>query len=88
MNNARIDLRIEQLILDGIDLPRRHRPLLQTSVETELGRLLATNGLALCLQSGRTVPRLCTGTIRLTADHDPTTLGRQIAQAVYGGFGR
>ncbi len=83
-----INLKIEQLILDGIDLPRHQRPLLQASVEAELGRLLTSGGLASGLQNGEVVPRLSTNTIHLTGNSDPTTLGQQIAQAVYGGLGQ
>jgi hypothetical protein len=88
MNNASIDLRIERLVLDGIDLPHRQYPLLQASVEAELGRLLATNGLAPRLRTGGTLPHVDAGTIDMPHNHDPTTLGRQIARALYRGFGR
>ncbi len=83
-----INLNIEQLILDGIDLPHHQRPFLQASVEAELGRLLTTGGLAADLQSGGAVPRLSAEAIQLTGDSNPTTLGQQIARSVYGGLGR
>jgi hypothetical protein len=82
-----IYLEIEQLILDGIDLPHHQRPFLQATVETELAHLLAGGGLAPGLQTGRTIPQLSAEAIELTKNPDPTALGQQIARAVYGGIG-
>ncbi len=83
-----INLNIEQLILDGIDLPRHQRPQLQAAIETELGRLLAADGLTPRLQAGGAVPHVPAGAIQLTGENNPTHLGHQIAQAVYGGLNR
>jgi len=82
-----VDLRIEQLVLDGIDLPAHGAPLVQAAVEAELARLLAADGLGTAWRAGGAVPRLSGGTIELSADGDPSHLGQQIAQAVYGGLG-
>ncbi len=83
-----INLNIEQLILDGIDLPHQQRPLLHTAVETELARLLVADGLASSWQAGGAVAHLPAEAIQLTDDSNPTALGQQIAQAVYGGLNR
>lgn len=83
-----VNLHLERLILDGLDLPQRQRPQLQAAVEAELARLLAANGLPPAWRSGGAVPSVPGGTIQLTANRHPTHLGRQIAQAVYGGFGK
>jgi hypothetical protein len=83
-----VNLHIERLILDGISIPHRQRPHLQAAVEMELTRLLAADGLAPNLLVGGAVPRVPAGAIQLTGESDPTYLGQQIAQAVYGGIGR
>jgi hypothetical protein len=82
-----INLTINQLILDGLDLPHHQRPDLQAAVETELSRLLAERGLGTYLQAGGAVPSLSAPAIQVTGN-DPATLGQQIAQAVYGGLSR
>jgi hypothetical protein len=79
---------IERLVLDGIDVPHRQRPLLQATVETELARLLAAGGVAPGLREGGALPRVQGGAIQLAEGRDPTHLGKQIARAVYGGIGK
>ena len=81
-----INLHIERLVLDGVNIAPGQRHLLQTSVETELTRLLTDGGLAPGLAQGTALPRLSTSGI-LLAGNNPTQLGRQIAQSVYGGIG-
>jgi hypothetical protein len=82
-----ISFHIERLVLDGIDISQRERPLLQMAVESELARLLVEGGLSRSLSSGGAYPTLATAPIQLTDQH-PAHLGQQIAQAVYGGIGR
>ena len=81
-----IHLHIERLVLNGVDIAPGQRHLLQASVTTELTRLLTDGGLAPGLDQGIALPRLSTGGIQLTGDN-PTQLGQQIAQSVYGGIG-
>jgi hypothetical protein len=80
-----INLTIERLIIEGIPLDRRQQRQLQTAVERELARLLAEGGVS--WQAGIALPHVPAGTIELTANHRPTHLGRQIAQAIYSGIG-
>jgi len=82
-----INLHIERLILDGLPITRGQSPLVQAEVETELARLLTERGLASSLQSGGAMPSLRAGSIQVETESNPTQLGRQIAQAVYGGIG-
>jgi len=82
-----INIHIERLILDGLPITHSQRPLVQASVEAELARLLATDGLASSLQAGGALPNIPGGSIQLTSDGNPHKLGQQIAQAVYGGIG-
>lgn len=81
-----INLHIERLILDGVNIAPGQRHLLQARVETELTRLLTDGGLAPSLAQGSAFPRLSTNGIRITGNN-PTQIGRQIAQSVYGGIG-
>ncbi len=82
-----INVHIERLILDGVPVAHRERPMLQAAVEAELARLLISEGLAPNLQAGSALPYVPGGSIQLASDGNPKTLGQQIAQAVYGGIG-
>jgi len=83
----KINIHIERLVLDGVEIARRDRPLLQSAVEAELARLITTGGLAPDLMSGGAMPRVTAGDLQMTGDNDPARLGHQIAQSVYGGIG-
>ena len=82
-----ISLHIERLVLDGVNIAPEQRHLLQASVETELTRLLTDRGLSSSLAQGIALPRLSTSGMQLTSNN-PTRIGQQIAQSVYGGIGR
>lgn len=88
MNNMDVNLHIERLVLDGITLSARERAVLGTAVSEELTRLITEGGLPAGLPVSGIVPSIPAGTIQLGNDHNPTWLGQQIAQAVYGGNGR
>jgi hypothetical protein len=81
----KIQVRIERLVLEGLDVPRAQQPLLQAAVEAELGRLLAQGGLAPGLASGTAVPSVRAEGI--TAARQPAEMGARIARSVYGGIG-
>ena len=83
-----ITVHIERLIIDGISLAHSQRPCLQATVEAELARLLATNGLASNLQTHGSWPSLIAAPIELQSTNEPDCLGKQIAQAVYREIGR
>lgn len=83
-----VNLHIDRLILEGIPLSLRQRALLGTAVTDELTRLIAEGGLPAGLPAGGAVPSIPAGAIQLGSDNNPALLGRQIAQAVYGGSGR
>ena len=83
-----INLRIERLILDGISAESHQRPMLKATLETELGRLLAQNGIASDLQSGGTINTIRTDSKNIKEKNEPSHLGRQIARSVYGGINR
>jgi hypothetical protein len=77
---------VDRLVLDGIEVAARERPLLQTAVETELARLIGESGLS--VSTGGAVPVIPGDALQLRDNQDPTALGQQIAQAVYGGMRR
>jgi hypothetical protein len=83
----KIQVDIERLVLDGIDIPARQRPLLQAAVETELTRLLFTGGLNQALLSGESIPGLRVNALQWSANSSPIHLGQQIARSVYSGIG-
>ena len=80
-----LHIHIERLILDGIDVPPGQRPLLQTTVETELTQLIMTSGLSAKLQSGGAYQEVQGRPIHLE-NTQALTLGQQIAGAVHGGI--
>lgn len=82
-----INLRIERLVLEGVDVPHSQRPLLQEAVETELARLLAEGGLGPELALGGAVPSVQAEPIRIN-EGSLGEMGRQIARSVYGGMKR
>jgi hypothetical protein len=82
-----IKVSIERLLLDGVPVSSAQGPLLGAAVETELARLLAAGGLEMSLRSGGALASVPGGVVQLAAN-EPAQLGRQIAQAIYGGIGR
>jgi hypothetical protein len=81
-----IELHIERLILDGFSLTRRQGGLVQQAAEAELTRLLADAGLSPTLKAGAALAYVPAGAIQLSSGNNPTDLGQQIAQSVYGGI--
>lgn len=77
-----VSFRIEQLILEAIDLAPGQRARLQAAVETELSSLLAASRLPSHLQNGGTFPKVSI-TIDLAGSPNPAQMGRSIAQSVY-----
>jgi hypothetical protein len=46
-----VDVRIERLVLEGIEVPYHQRTLLQTAVEAELARLITVGGTVIMRSS-------------------------------------
>jgi len=82
-----INVHIERLILDGLPMTRSQGTLVQAALETEVARLVATNGLDPELAAGGALPSVKADGIQLTNGSNPTQLGQQVARAVYGGIG-
>jgi hypothetical protein len=83
-----VQLHIERLILDGVALSAAERPRFQAAVEMELGRLLAERGVASGLEGGGAMDSVRGGAVQLPRGGGGMGLGKQLAQAVYGGIGR
>ena len=86
MNNNNINLHIERLVLDGVSVDSHQQPMLKATLESELGMLLARNGIASGLQSGGVFNAIRTDSIDVGEKNKPSHLGRQIARSVYGGI--
>ena len=82
---SRIELHIEELVLEGFLPKDRYR--IGEAVEAELARLLAAGGIGPELASGGAVPSVAAESIRLDGG-GPAQMGRQIARSVYGGMKR
>ncbi len=87
-SSTSIIIYIERLIIDGISIPQRHRPLVQAALEQELARLLTHDGIAISLQSSGTLPYISAGALVMNGNTNPRILGEQIARAVYEGIGQ
>ena len=81
-----INLHIERLVLDGVNIIPGERHLLQTSVESELTRMLMNGGLSPALVQTTNLPRLSTSDIQL-AGNNAKQIGQQTAQSIYGRIG-
>ncbi len=80
-----IELEIEQLVLEGFNTKNRHR--IGAAIQSELTRLLTEQGIPENLTQGGEVPSLEGGAFKVNSNAKPETIGRQIAQSIYGGFG-
>jgi hypothetical protein len=79
-------VRIDRLVLDGLALGPGDAGRVRRAVEAELGRLLAEGGVSPALASGPALPAVDAGGF-VVDRRGPSTLGRQIARALYRGIG-
>ncbi len=79
----KINLHIEQLVLDGVTVEPHQRAGLKAAVAAELAGSLAQNGMAAGLQEGSV--RAVQGEAIQIAENNQG-LGRQIARSIYGGI--
>jgi len=83
-DQSSIHLHIERLVLEGLPVSHHQGALVQAALEMELTRLLGEGNLSAL--SGGAVPHLPVASIQLANDNKPASMGRQIAQAIYGGL--
>lgn len=81
-----VTINIERLVLDGISITYQEQPLLQASIETELGRLIRDGGFGRGLNADCAMDSLSAGDIDLVDEKNHIDLGVQIARAVYSGL--
>ena len=82
-----VRLRIDRVVLDGIDLAPRDRVRFRAALEAELARLMAEGGVPSALAGGGAYPRM-RAAAEVDASAGASVLGGQVARAVYGGIGR
>ncbi len=83
---SRIDLHIDELVLEGID--PRDRQKIATALERELARLLRERSIPALLQSSREIESIDAGAVELSARMGAEGLGAQAGRAVYRGMVR
>jgi hypothetical protein len=86
--NARhaVELRIEELVLDGFAAYDRYR--IGAAMEAEMTRLLAEQGVPLSLARDGEIARLDGGAFEMAAHSRAEVIGAQVARALYGGLNR
>ena len=77
-----LKLHIDQIVLDGIDMPRRQRSEIKAALEAELSHLFTTHGIPATIQKGGRISRL-PADLTLTGECNPVQLGQQAAQSIY-----
>lgn len=86
MKPVKLELHIEELILEGFAPESRH--LIARAVEGELSRLFAEQGIPSWMSEGGEVARLDGGAFQSAPGSRPQATGVEIAQAVYGRLSR
>jgi hypothetical protein len=81
---ARVELRVDELVLDGFRPADRHR--VAEGFQAELVRLLAERGVPPGLVRGGDRPALDAGAFRLPPGARPEAAGVQAARALYAGL--
>lgn len=84
MKPTSVELHIEELVLYGFAPADRYR--IGETVERELARLLAEEGVPAALASDLETQRLDAGAFHVAANSRAEAVGAQVAQAVYGGL--
>jgi hypothetical protein len=80
-----IEVRIDRVVLDGVDLPPGQSRVLGEALEAELKRLLATAPHE-TLRESRHTRRIEAPSPDLDSAAGPERLGRDIAQSIHGGL--
>lgn len=83
---ARIEVEIEQLVLEGFD--PRDSSRIRAALERELGRLLAEGGVPGAWRAGGSVARVDAGSFEVAPGGSAETVGTKIAARLHGGLNR
>jgi hypothetical protein len=81
-----VELQIEELVLHGFAPGDRY--MIGDTVEHELTRLFGEQGVPISLRTENATDEIKGATFNAAHNKKPRALGRQIAQAVYQGFGK
>jgi hypothetical protein len=81
-----VELHIEELILHGFASGNRFA--VGDAVERELARLFGEQGIPVALRSQSATDEMTGAVFNSAQNAKPRGIGRQIAQAVYQGFGK
>ncbi len=84
----KVNLHIERLVLDGVGIEPHQRAGLKAAVEAELAGALTRNGIGSGLEDRGSIRSVRANSITVGEHNEPSRLGRQIGQAVYGGIGK
>lgn len=84
MNQANLDLHIDELIIDG--LPHVNGDQLGAIVRQELARLFTEQGIPPGLRQSGQMAALDGGAISVPPNAPVEAVGAQIARSLYGGF--
>ncbi len=83
-----IHVHIERIVVDGLPVGFEGRAELRRSVESELGRMLASRGLAPGLLSGAALRSVSAPPVELEHGSSPSDLGSQIAGSIGSSIAR
>lgn len=86
--NMNINVHIERLVLDGLNIGPDQGAQVKAGVEVELSRLLREGGLLPDFQGGGVIPKVRANPAQISGEATPSSLGQEIARAVYGGIGK
>jgi hypothetical protein len=84
---VKIVVHIERLNVAGVNLTPAERRTLIASLQSELAGLVTARGIASSLQNGAALPSLPTPAVRIGGGFPGARAGREIADALYAGFG-
>jgi hypothetical protein len=79
-----VELHIEELVLHGFAAADRYR--IGETVERELARLFAEEGIPATLTSSLEASRLDAGAFHVAPNSKAEAVGAEVARAVYGGL--
>jgi len=84
MKPKNVELSIEKLVLEGFAIENGER--IRTGVEHELSRLLIERGMPESYVQKHDMAQVNGGRIDIAQGSDVSSMGEQIARAIYGGM--
>jgi hypothetical protein len=84
MKLTNVELHVEELVLHGFSPADRYR--IGETVERELARLFAEEGVPASLAESLDAGHLDAGVFHVAPDSGAEAIGARVAQAVYGGL--